>query len=48
MLTGTDYIGTVPEGIMPVCCSSLFHNEKMLDFMNLPGEETDKVISVAE
>lgn len=36
MLTGTDYIGIVPEGVIPRYCASLFPGEKILDFMNLP------------
>lgn len=48
MITGTDYIGIVPEGVLPVYCNSLFPDEKILDFMNLPEKETDKVISSAK
>lgn len=36
MLTGKDYIGIVPEGIIPCYCSSMFPGEKIIDFMNLP------------
>ena len=43
MLTGRDYFGIVPEGIIPSYCDSLFPGEKMLTFMNLPWDETEKV-----
>lgn len=43
MLTGTDYIGIVPEGVIPRYCNSLFPGEKFLTFMNLPWEETEKM-----
>jgi hypothetical protein len=47
MITGADYVGIVPEGVRPVYCSLLFPGEKMLSYMNLPWEETDKVIAAA-
>ena len=43
MLTGKDYIGIVPEGVITRYCDSLFPGEKMLTFMNLPWEEAEKV-----
>jgi len=43
MLTGKDYIGIVPEGVVPCYCDSLFPDEKMFTFMNLPWEEPEKV-----
>jgi len=43
MLTGVDYIGIVPEGVIPSYCDSYFPGEKMLSFMNLPWEKTDAV-----
>lgn len=47
MLTGTDYIGIVPEGIFPRYCASLFPGEKMLNFMNLPHEKREQVEKAA-
>lgn len=47
MLMGKDYIGIVPEDVLPAYCSSLFPDEKTLDFMNLPWEETEQVIKAA-
>lgn len=47
MLMGKDYIGIVPEDVLPAYCSPLFPDEKMLDFMNLPCEETEQVIKAA-
>ena len=47
MLTGEDYIGIVPEGVFPRYCGSLFPGENMLTFMNLPWEETNRVIQAA-
>jgi len=47
-LTEADYIGIVPEGVFPRYCSQLFPDEKMLDFMNLPDEDIDKVIAATE
>lgn len=46
MVSGTDYIGIVPEGITPVYCHSYFPKEDcIVDFMNLPTENRDKTIS---
>ena len=47
-LTEADYIGIVPKGVVPRYCSGLFPDEKILDFMNLPDENTDKVIAATE
>ena len=47
MLTGKDYIGIVPEGIIARYCDSLFPGEKMLAFMNLPWEEAKKMEKAA-
>ena len=47
MLTGKDYIGIVPEGIIPRYCSSMFPEEKILDFMNLPYEESEQIEKAA-
>jgi hypothetical protein len=47
MLTGKDYIGIVPEGIIARYYDSLFPGEKMLTFMNLPCEKTEKALRAA-
>ena len=47
MLTGMDYIGIVPEGIIPRYCASLFPGEKILDFMNLPQGKKEQVEKAA-
>lgn len=47
MLTGKDYIGIVPEGIIPRYCASLFPGERIIDFMNLPWERTEQVEKAA-
>lgn len=48
MVTGTDYIGIVPEGVTPTYCHSSFPKEEhIIDFMNLPTENRDKVIEAA-
>jgi len=47
-LTEDDYIGIVPKGTIPRYCGGLFPDTKMLDFMNLPDDDTDKVISAVE
>ena len=43
MLSGKDYIGIVPKGIIPRYCASLFPGENILDFMNLPYENREQV-----
>jgi hypothetical protein len=50
MICGTDYIGIVPQEISPRYCHSLFSEdeERIIDFMNLGWEETDKIIAAAE
>jgi hypothetical protein len=50
MVCGTDYIGIVPEEVFPRYCHSLFseEDERIIDFMNLGWEETDKIIAAAE
>ena len=50
MICGTDYIGIVPHEVFPRYCHSLFSEEKerIIDFMNLGWEETDKLIPAAE
>lgn len=48
MVSGTDYIGIVPEKVIPVYCHSYFPKEdRIIDFMNLPVETRDKVIKTA-
>ena len=47
-LTEADYISIVPEEVFPRYCSELFPDEKMLDFMNLPNEDIEKVIAATE
>lgn len=37
-ILGTEKIGIVPEGIIPVYCSSYFPNEHIIDYANLPSE----------
>lgn len=38
-----DYIGIVPEGVMPIKCGSYFPNYKLISFINL-SDEDDKII----
>lgn len=48
MITGSDYVGIVPEHIFPRYCHSLFPKEdRIIDFMNLGWEETDRIIEKA-
>ncbi len=48
MITGEDYIGIVPDKVMPVYCHSLFPKEdNIIDFMNLNKETRDAVIAKA-
>lgn len=48
MVSGTDYIGIVPEGVMPVYCHSYFPKEDcIVDFMNLPMEKREIIINAA-
>ncbi len=48
MVSGTDYIGIVPEKVMPVYCHSYFPKEDcIVDFMNLPMEKREMVINAA-
>lgn len=39
----TEKIGIVPDGVMPVYCSSMFPDEKIIAFRNLPDERIDEV-----
>ena len=48
MVSGTDYIGIVPEKVAPVYCHSYFPKEDcIIDFMNLPRENRAKVVDTA-
>ena len=48
MVSGTDYIGIVPEKVMPVYCHSYFPKEDcIVDFMNLPMEKREIIINAA-
>ena len=44
-VAGIDKIGIVPQSVLPRYCESLFQNEKILDFMNLPYEDRKKFAS---
>jgi hypothetical protein len=45
MVTGNDYIGIVPDFILPRYCHSFFPEEdKIIDFMNLGHEQTEDII----
>ena len=37
-------IGIVPDGVIPAYCESLFPNENIIDFMNLPFENRDELL----
>lgn len=39
----TEKIGIVPDGIFPAYCDSMFEDDDIIDYMNLPFKETDKV-----
>ena len=48
MVTGSDYIGIVPDTRLPVYCHSLFPKEdRIIDFMNLDREDEDLIIPLA-
>ncbi|MDR1538509.1 MAG: hypothetical protein LBU32_11045 [Clostridiales bacterium] len=47
MLNGRDYIGIVPEGVIPHYCDYLFSDEKMLSYMNLSWENTGTIVKAA-
>lgn len=49
MVSGMDYIGIVPEGIMAAYCHSCFSKEDCVgDFMNLPLENQKRIIEAAD
>ena len=41
-LAATEKIGIVPDGVFPDYCKSLFPNEHIIDFINLPYEDREK------
>ena len=43
----TEKIGIVPDGVFPDYCSSRFPEEHIIDFMNLPYEEADRIAALA-
>lgn len=45
MITGTDYIGILPETIFPAYCHGFFpKSDRIIDFMNLGFEKVDEII----
>lgn len=42
-LNGTEKIGVVPADVFPRYCSSMFPDEKIIAFMNLPDEKREEV-----
>ncbi|MCK5519573.1 MAG: hypothetical protein KAI81_00545 [Candidatus Marinimicrobia bacterium] len=45
---GIDYIGIVPEGVIPRYCHGYFPQEdKIIDFMNLDDEKSNEIIKLA-
>ncbi|NJK93749.1 MAG: hypothetical protein HC905_01420 [Bacteroidales bacterium] len=48
MVTGVDYIGIVPDSVIPRYCSSYFPNdEHIIDFMNLGNERRNELVKIA-
>ena len=48
MATGTDFIGIVPDNVIPRYCHSYFPEEdEIIDFMNLGDEKQDEIIEKA-
>jgi len=48
MVTGVDYIGIVPDTVIPRYCSSYFQNdEHIIDFMNLGNERRNELVNNA-
>lgn len=48
MVTGKDFVGIVPQGVMPRYCHAYFPREdRIIDFMNLPDEHKEEVIATA-
>jgi len=45
---GTDFIGIVPDTVVPVYCHGYFPNEdKIIDFMNLGTEKCNEIVNMA-
>lgn len=42
-LNETEKIGVVPEGVIPCYCASMFPDEKIIAFINLPSEKRNEV-----
>jgi len=47
MITGRDFIGIVPEDVFPRYCAQMFTDKRIIDFMNLPYEETEAIIKAS-
>lgn len=43
-LAETEWIGIVPEGVMPAYCGNWFPNEHIIDYMNLPYDDREKFL----
>ena len=44
MISGTDFIGIVPDGVTPRYCHGMFPEEdRIIDFMNLDNDERTQV-----
>ena len=43
-LAEKEWIGIVPDGVMPAYCESWFPNEHIIDFMNLPYDDREKFL----
>ena len=43
----SEKIGIVPDGVFPDYCGSWFPDEHIIDFMNLPYEETERIAAFA-
>lgn len=43
-LAETELIGIVPEGVMPAYCADWFPDENIIDFINLPYEDTEQFL----
>ncbi|MDD4492880.1 MAG: hypothetical protein PHV32_00780 [Eubacteriales bacterium] len=41
-------LGIVPDGVMPAYCESLFPNEHIIDFLNLPEEDIEELLPFCE
>ena len=43
-LAEKEWIGIVPDGVMPAYCESWFPNEHIIDYMNLPYDDREKFL----